>query len=68
MSVEISSIQNTNLRKAAEIADSNDSTINRGKLDQHELSLFIKEAVNTKCDKNAIAYLWFDSISTIYHS
>ena len=55
MTVEISSIKNTELRHAAEVADLNDNTANSGKLDQNELSVFIKEAVNTNCDKAAIA-------------
>ena len=55
MPVEISNIKNTELRHAAEVADLNDNTANSGKLDPKELSLFIKEAVNSNCDKAAIA-------------
>lgn len=55
MTVEISNIKNAELRHAAEVADLNDNTANSGKLDQKELSVFIKEAVNTNCDKASIA-------------
>lgn len=50
MSVEISNIQNEVLRHAAEVADLNDNTANSGKLDQKELSVFIREAVKTDCN------------------
>ena len=55
MTVEISSINNEELRHAAEVADLNDNTANSGKLDEKELSVFIREAVNSGCDKAAIA-------------
>ena len=55
--LDISSIKDATLRNAAEAADINDNTANRGKLDQRELSVFIKEAVNSNCDKAAIAKL-----------
>ena len=50
MTVEIAKIQNETLRHAAEVADLNDNTANSGKLDQKELSLFIREAVKTGCN------------------
>lgn len=55
MTVDISSISDATLRHAAEVADLNDNTANSGKLDQKELSVFIKEAVNSNCNKDAIA-------------
>ena len=55
MTVEISSIKDEVLRHAAEVADLNDNTANSGKLDEKELSVFIREAVNTGCDKAAVA-------------
>ncbi len=57
MTLEIANIKDANLKRAAEIADSSDNTANQGKLDQKELSVFIREAVNSGCDKNAIAEL-----------
>lgn len=57
MSVEISSIENAALRHAAEVADLNDDTANSGKLDQKELLVFIREAVNANCSKDEIAEL-----------
>ena len=50
MTVEIAKIQNETLRHAAEVADLNDNTANSGKLDQKELSVFIREAVKTDCN------------------
>ena len=55
MSVEISSIQNEVLRHAAEVADLNDNSANSGKLDQKELSVFIREAVKSDCNMAEIA-------------
>ena len=54
MSVEISNIQNEVLRHAAEVADLNDNTANSGKLDQKELSVFIREAVKSDCNMDDI--------------
>ena len=54
MSVEISNIQNEVLRHAAEVADLNDNTANSGKLDQKELSVFIREAVKSDCNMDEI--------------
>lgn len=50
-SLDISSIKDTTLKDTAVYADSNDDK----KLDQRELSLFIRAAVDNNCDKNAIA-------------
>ena len=49
-SLEIANIQNEVLRHAAEVADLNDNTTNSGKLDQKELSVFIREAVKSDCN------------------
>lgn len=57
MTIEIANIKDANLKHAAELADSTDNTANKGKLDQKELSVFIREAVNSGCDKNAIVEL-----------
>lgn len=50
-SLDISSIKDTTLKNIAVYADSNADK----KLDQRELSLFVRKAVNSNCDKNAIA-------------
>lgn len=54
---DISRIKDAALRHAAENADLNDTTANLGKLDQCELSVFIKEAVKNNCDLDAIEEL-----------
>ncbi len=55
--IDISKIKDATLRHSAEAADLNDTTANLGKLDQCELSVFIKEAVKNNCDLDAIEEL-----------
>ena len=55
MVIEISSIHNDNLKKAAEQADSGNNKVSyNGKLDSSEISAFLKHAEYLNCDYEAV--------------
>jgi len=65
MGVEISSIHNENLRKAAEQADSGNKNISyNGKLDSSEISAFLKNAEYLNCDYESVCSI-IDSYNNI---
>lgn len=65
MGVEISSIPNENLRKAAEQADSGNKNVSyNGKLDSSEISAFLKIAECLNCDYEAV-YSIIDSCKNV---
>ena len=65
MVVEISSIHNENLRKAAEIADSGNKNVSyNGKLDSSEISAFLKNAEYLNCDYESVCSI-IDSYSNV---
>ena len=65
MVVEISSIHNENLRKAAEQADSGNKNVSyNGKLDSSEISAFLKNAEYLDCDYESVCSI-IDSYDNI---
>lgn len=65
MVVEISSIHNENLRKAAEQADSGNRKVSyNGKLDSTEISAFLKYAEYLNCDYESVCSI-IDSYSNV---
>ena len=65
MVIEISSIQDNNIRKAAEQADSGNKNVSyNGKLDSSEISTFLKNAEHLNCDYKQVCSI-IDSFNNV---